>query len=95
LRAESFFDAQSPFLPPAQALGASRGHAGRHLGRYGTRASRREYDRLIGGWLAGGRALPPNGDGEALTVAEVALRFWNHAKVYRPYLRNTPAADRR
>lgn len=29
-----------------------------YLGRWGTKASRTEYDRLIGEWLASGRCLP-------------------------------------
>lgn len=49
------------------------------LGPYGTRASRREYDRVINEWLAAGRQLP---DAPNLTVAELILRFWEHAKRY-------------
>jgi len=30
-----------------------------YLGRYGTQASRAEYNQLVGKWLAGGRCLPP------------------------------------
>ena len=51
-----------------------------HLGPYRAKASRAEYDRLIGEWLAAGRCLPaPESD---LTVAELALRYWRFAKVY-------------
>jgi len=45
-----------------------------YLGRYGTRASRAEYDRLIGEWLAAGRCLLRS-DCD-LTVAELAHRYW-------------------
>ena len=79
-----------------------------YLGKHGTAASRRKYDRMIGEWQASGRHLPaPEGE---LTVKEVILRFWQHAKSYyagsgelenyRPVLRglkrlygDTPAAD--
>jgi len=50
-----------------------------YLGRYGTRASRAEYDRLIGEWLAGGRCLARD---DGLTVAELCLAYWRHAKGY-------------
>lgn len=51
-----------------------------YLGKYATKASRAEYDRLIGEWLAGGRSLPrPQSD---LTVAELAERYWCFAKSY-------------
>jgi integrase len=51
-----------------------------YLGRYGTQASRSQYDRLIGEWLAGGRQFPK---AEAdLTVAEVASGYLRFAKGY-------------
>ena len=51
-----------------------------YLGRFNTRASRAEYDRLIGEWLAAGRCLPkPESD---LTIAELALRYWRFADNY-------------
>ena len=44
-----------------------------YLGPHSTAASRREYDRLIGEWLAAGRSLPKR---EAdLTIAELAMRY--------------------
>jgi len=45
-----------------------------YLGRYGTAASKAEYDRLIANWLAGGRQLP---GADIMTVAELALAYWN------------------
>ena len=41
-----------------------------YLGKWNTKASRAEYDRLIGEWLAGGRCLPAARSD--LTVAELA-----------------------
>ena len=55
-----------------------------YLGPYGTRASHREYDRLVTEWLANGRTTCNKTD--VLTFNEVAVRFWRHAKGY--YLKN-------
>ena len=52
-----------------------------YLGKWGTKPSRREYDRLVQEWLAGGRSLPPDEPG-ALTVAELVSRYWQFAKRY-------------
>ncbi len=46
-----------------------------YLGRYGSRVSRMEYDRLIAEWLAHGRRLPDEEDQEPLSVAELALAY--------------------
>ena len=51
-----------------------------YLGKWGTKASRAEYDWLIGEWLARGRCMP-NGD-PGVSVAELVLAFWRHAKTY-------------
>jgi hypothetical protein len=41
-----------------------------YLGRYGTKQSKAEYQRIVGEWLAAGGSLPSDGD---LTVAELCL----------------------
>lgn len=51
-----------------------------YLGPYGTKASRAEYDRLIGEWLAGGRRLRVAACD--LQVVELIRAFWRHAQVY-------------
>jgi hypothetical protein len=57
--------------PTGQAVVTLNGKD-RYLSKWNTAASRAEYDRLIGEWLAGGRHLPrPETD---LTVAELAAR---------------------
>ncbi len=53
-----------------------------YLGKWGSKASKAEYERLIGEWLASGRSRPDNGQHDGLTVAEVALRFLKYAKRY-------------
>lgn len=53
-----------------------------YLGKYGSRASRAEYDRLIGEYIAAGRSLPCEYVEDGLTLAELAIRFTKHAKTY-------------
>jgi integrase len=48
----------------------------RYLGKYGTKASKSEYDRLIAEWLNAGRQLLPD-DGQPVTVNDLILGFWN------------------
>jgi integrase len=51
-----------------------------YLGKWNTKASRAEYDRLIGEWLAAGRNLvKPGGD---LTINELARDYWSFCKGY-------------
>ena len=59
-----------------------------YLGQHGTRASRREYDRLVGEWQAAGRRLPA---GESdLTVTELLAAYLRHAKSYYRRADGTP-----
>jgi integrase len=56
-----------------------------YLGPYGSVASRAEYDRIIGEWLAHGRRLPAAGGGAGpadLTVAELVAAYWGHVESY-------------
>ena len=55
-----------------------------YLGPHGTRASRTEYDRLVGEWLQSGRRLPIGRGGAPpdMVVVELVARFWQHAKSY-------------
>jgi integrase len=51
-----------------------------YLGKYGTAASRKEYDRLVAEWLVGGHRLAtPTAE---LLMNELALAYWNHATAY-------------
>ena len=52
-----------------------------YLGPHNTKASKVEYDRLIGEWLANSRSLPM-GEAVDVTVAELLLRYWKFAKGY-------------
>jgi integrase len=53
-----------------------------YLGTWKTTASKAEYNRLIGEWLAAGRCLPASRGGFDLTVAELAAAYWTYAKGY-------------
>ena len=50
------------------------------LGPHGSKASRREYDRLVGEWIANGRQAP--GRTADLTISTLIVRFWEHAQAY-------------
>ena len=51
-----------------------------YLGKWNTKASKAEYERLAGAWLAGGRCLPSVDTGAS--VAELALAYWRYAQGY-------------
>jgi hypothetical protein len=66
-----------------------------YLGAWKTAASKAEYNRLIGEWLAAGRCLPASRRGNDLTVAELAAAYWNWATgYYRKDGRPTRSLDR-
>lgn len=52
-----------------------------YLGKYGSEASRLEYDRLVAEWLVGGRGRRP-APGDGTTVAEVILAYMKFAETY-------------
>ena len=51
-----------------------------YLGKWNTKTSRAEYDRLIGEWLAAGRQRPKRGGD--LTVAELGIKYLRFADDY-------------
>jgi integrase len=51
-----------------------------YLGVHGTKASRAEYDRVIGEWLAAGRQLAAVDAASDLTITEVLARYWRFAE---------------
>ncbi|MDB2525746.1 site-specific integrase, partial [Mariniblastus sp.] len=60
-----------------------------YLGPHGTHASRIEYDRRIGEWLANGRQLPSCS--KSITIVELVAQKWKHAKGY--YVKNGEPTD--
>ena len=65
--------------PSGQAVVTLNG-VDHYLGKWNTKASRAEYDRLIGEWLAAGRC--PTKIDPGVSVAELALAYWQFAKSY-------------
>jgi integrase len=51
------------------------------LGKHGSADSKAEYQRVISEWLAGNR-MAPDTDSSDLSVSELVLMFWRHAKGY-------------
>ena len=52
-----------------------------YLGRYGTKESKREYEKVIAEWLANGRRLSVKTDATGKnewTVNELVAHFWDH-----------------
>ncbi len=61
-----------------------------YLGAHGSPKSRAAYGRIISEWRAAGGTLPV--DAEQITVAELAVRFWRHAKGYYRKRDGTPTS---
>jgi len=51
-----------------------------YLGKWNSKESKSEFDRLISEWMVAGRRLPV--DPQSVNIAEVAAAFRRHAKVY-------------
>ena len=65
-----------------------------YLGKHGTAESKAEYARLIAEWTARGKTLPVADRQPAdLSINEVLLRFWTHAKAYYRNPDRTPTGE--
>jgi hypothetical protein len=64
------------------------------LGRFGTAESRKEYTRLLAEWEANGRCLPSSVATWDITVNELILAYWKHARVYYGWVENPKRGDR-
>jgi hypothetical protein len=64
-----------------QALVAVNGRR-QYLGLFGSKASRIEFDRLIGEWLQNGRSAPSNNGVKSSLVAELMVAYLSYAKDY-------------
>jgi integrase len=55
-----------------------------YLGRFGTKEAERQYERIIGEWLAANRNLPPGDEADEtdVEVAEVTIDYLEHARDY-------------
>jgi integrase len=61
-----------------------------YLGKYGSPASKQEYERIIQEWLAHGRRLP---GGDDLTVNELILAWWEHCRRHYRHDDGTPTSE--
>ncbi|MEX0586671.1 MAG: site-specific integrase, partial [Pirellulales bacterium] len=53
-----------------------------YLGPHDSKASRLEYDRLVGEWTAAGRPAHGLSQSTDITVVELIARYWTFAKGY-------------
>lgn len=68
--------------PSAQAVVDLNGES-YYLGEHGTEHSKAKYDRLIAEWLANGRRVPNQIEGEPeRLICELIAGYWDHAQVY-------------
>ncbi len=62
-----------------------------YLGVHGTKASKQEYDRLIGEWLANERKLPIQVESVAFSIVELCSEYWRFCLKY--YRKNGKPTD--
>ena len=62
-----------------------------YLGPHGTKASKIEYDRLIGEWLTSGRESLIGNDSTSIKISQLIARYWKFAKSY--YVKNGKPTD--
>ena len=53
-----------------------------YVGAWNSSHSKREYDRLITEWLAGGRSLTTGGSHRSVTITELVAEYWCFAERY-------------
>jgi integrase len=63
------------------------------LGRYGTKASKEEYKRVVLDWEANERRLPGAAPVADLTIAELIRRYWQHVEGYYRHDDGTPTGE--
>ena len=76
--------------PSGQAIVTISGKM-HYLGPHGTKSSKREYDRLIGEWLANGRRIPIEVKSKPITIIQLCAEYWRHCKTY--YVKNGKPTD--
>jgi len=58
-----------------------------YLGKYKSKASREEYEKVIAEYIANGRKLPPTrGIGSGISIEELMIKFLEWAESY--YIKN-------
>jgi site-specific recombinase XerD len=64
------------------------------LGRYGSPESRREYARVLAEWEANDRRLPQPSATSDISVNELVLAYWKHARDYYGWVKHPERGDR-
>src|SRR5687768_2316338 len=67
-----------------------------YLGKHGTHQSRDEYDRVVGEWIAAGRAAVPaehEARGDGITITVLIAGFWDHVQRYYRKPDGTPTSE--
>jgi integrase len=63
------------------------------LGKYGTKASKDEWQRVVVEWEANNRRLPEAAHVSDLTITELADRYWQHVESYYRHADGTPTGE--
>jgi integrase len=63
------------------------------LGKYRSKESKAEYERVIGEWLAAGRRVQQRESPTDLTINELIVAYWRHASEYYRHLDGTPTSE--
>ena len=53
-----------------------------YLGKFGSKASRQQYEEVIAEYLANGKKLPPTRSQNEITILEFAISYLEYAKEY-------------
>jgi integrase len=64
------------------------------LGKHGTAESRKEYLRVLAEWEANGRRLPQPAAASDLTLNELLLAYWRHARGYYGWAKQPQRGDK-
>jgi integrase len=64
------------------------------LGKFGTPESRKEYARVLTEWESNGRRLPQPAAASDITVNELVLAYWKHARDYYGWAKDPKRGDK-
>jgi integrase len=64
------------------------------LGKYGTQESRKEYVRVLTEWESNGRRPPQSSSAPSITMNELILAYWRHARRYYGWVKEPTRGDK-
>src|SRR6516162_9450868 len=64
------------------------------LGKYGSPESRKEYARVLAEWESNGRRLPEPVARSEVSVNELVLAYWKHAREYYGWVKEPQRGDK-